>query len=133
MELKNNKFYFYGTKTILLVVAIVGEVVAVVLYGFIIALSSDISYDREISSAIEEELKENFYSTPITFLTQTKNLNIQENTIRNLKEELGLELGLSYVNLVSWQSTNKGCGKIKEDNTLEVKVLEESKKCAEDE
>ena len=124
---------FYGTKTILLVVAIVGEVVAVVLYGFIIALSSDISYDREISSAIEEELKENFYSTPITFLTQTKNLNIQENTIRNLKEELGLELGLSYVNFGSWQSTNKGCGKIKEDNTVEVKVLEESKKCAEDE
>ena len=120
-------------KTFLTGLAIAGEVVAAILYGFIMALSSDISYDGEISSAIAEELKENFYSAPITSLTQTKNFNIQDNKIRNLKEELGLELGLSYVNFGSWQGTNKGCGKIKEDNTVEVKVLEESKKCAEDE
>ena len=50
-----------------------------------------------------------------------------------LKDELDLELGSSYVSFGSWQDTNKGCGKIKEDNTVEVKVLEESKKCAEDE
>ena len=69
-------------KTVLLVVAIVGEVVAAILYGFIMALSSDISYDGEISSAVAEEIKENIYSDPMTSLTQTSNLNIHYNKIR---------------------------------------------------
>ena len=72
-------------KTVLLVVAIVGEVVAAILYGFIMVLSSDISYDGEVSFAIAEELKENFYSAPITSLTHTKNFNIHDNTIRNFE------------------------------------------------
>ena len=117
-------------ETLLTGLAIFGEVVATFLYGFIMALSSDISYHGEIQSAIAEKLKEKFYSAPITSLTQMKSPNEYN---QKFERRIRSRIRLSYVNFGSWQGTNKACRKIKKDNTVEVKVLKETKKYTKDE
>lgn len=91
--------------------------------------SENIEFDSEVSSEIAKELKSNFYSVPIQEFNQENSLSFYDNSLRNLKELLGL----SYVNFGTWQGTLKGCGKINKDNTTSVKLLEDGKNCDSDE
>ena len=87
--------------------------------------ADNLEFDSEISSAISNELKNNFYSVPIADFNQENSLLYYDNSLRNLKETLSL----SYINFGTWQGTLKGCGKTKTDNTTSVKLLEDGKSC----
>ena len=90
--------------------------------------SNKIYYDGEVSSSIAKELKDNFYSVPITDFIDESPFNEGNTSLRNLKEE---SLGINYVNFGSWQGTVKGCGK--NNDSSSVRVLDSGENCNSDE
>lgn len=114
---------------------IIGSFLQVVLIAFSVLIwifSSKIYYDGEISSVIAKDLKDNFYSVPISDFRQENLDYIEEEDeypLRNLKESLGI----NYVNFGIWQGTVKGCGKKSDDGSYTVKALDSDKSCTDDE
>lgn len=95
----------------------------------IMIISSYIYEGGDVSSAIAEELIVNFASVPITDFDQMDSINDESNSLRNLKESLGL----TPVNFGFWQGTVKGCGKLDKDNKASVKRLDDDQNCESDE
>ena len=73
----------------------------------IMLFSSKIYDGGDVSSAIASELITNFESVPITDFAQMDSIYNDIDSLRNLKESLGL----NPVNFGSWKGTLKGCGK----------------------
>ena len=95
----------------------------------IMLFSSKIYDGGDVSSAIASELIANFESVPITDFAQMDSIYNDIDSLRNLKESLGL----NPVNFGSWRGTLKGCGKINKDESTSVRLLERDKQCNSDE